>query len=55
MLSWMALVGFRGGGNSCHSCLHEGAEQGLAAVACVVQKLEEAKLEPQFVLRDAPV
>ena len=33
----------------------EGAEQGFAASACVVDELEEAEVERQLVLRDAPV
>ncbi len=33
----------------------EGAKQGFAAPARVVHELEEAEVERQFVLRDAPV
>ena len=33
----------------------EGAEQGFAALACVVHDLEEAEAERQLVLRDAAV
>ena len=34
---------------------HEGAEQGLAAPACVMHELEEAEVERQLVLRDPTV
>src|SRR3954470_14678217 len=40
---------------SCHESRNKGAEQGFAAAACVVHKLEEAEVERQLVLRDAAV
>jgi len=40
---------------SSDECGDEGAKQGFAASARVVHELEEAEVERQFVLRDAPV
>src|SRR3954462_943664 len=52
----MALVGFRGGGAvSCNQACDKGAEQGSPTPARVVNDLEEAEIERQLVLRDAPV
>src|SRR3954454_18304609 len=52
----VALVGFRGVGSaSCDQGGDECAKQGFAPAACVVHELEEAKIERQLVLRDAPV
>jgi len=42
-------------GPSRHQACDKGAEQGLAASACVVHELEEAEIERQLVLREAPV
>src|SRR3954453_15961563 len=51
-----ALVGFRGVGfGSYDQGGDEGAEQGFAPAAGVVHELEEAEVERQLVLRDAPV
>src|SRR4051794_32845295 len=52
----MALVGFRGGGaGSRNQACDKGAEQGSPTPARVVNGLEEAGIERQLVLRDAPV
>src|SRR3954452_14992103 len=52
----MALVGFRGGGaGSRNQACDKGAEQGSPTPARVVYELEEAEIERQLVLRDAPV
>src|SRR4051812_46845891 len=52
----MALVGFRGGGaGSRNQACDKGAEQGSPTPARVVDELEEAEIERQLVLRDAPV
>src|SRR3982750_1679746 len=52
----MALVGFRGGGaGSRNQACDKGAEQGSPTPARVVDDLEEAELERQLVLREAPV
>ena len=40
---------------SCNQARDEGAEQGSAASASVMHELEEAEIERQLVLRDAPV
>ena len=40
---------------SSDKCGDEGAEQGFAASACVVHELEEAEVQRQLVLRDAPM
>src|SRR3954465_11036877 len=51
-----ALVGFRGGGaGSRNQACDKGAEQGSPTPARVVHELEEAEIERQLVLRDAPV
>src|SRR4051812_49214843 len=51
-----ALVGFRGGGaGSRNQACDKGAEQGSPTPARVVDELEEAEVERQLVLRDAPV
>ncbi len=42
-------------GPSRHQACNKGAEQGLAASACVVHEPEEAEIERQLVLRDAPM
>jgi hypothetical protein len=42
-------------GQSCNQACDEGAEQGFAASAGVVHELEEAEIERQLVLRDAPM
>ena len=42
-------------GPSRHQACHKGAEQGFAASAGVVHELEEAEIERQLVLRDAPM
>src|SRR3954468_23400704 len=50
-----ALVGFRGGGaGSRNQACDKGAEQGSPTAARVVDELEEAEIERQLVLRDAP-
>src|SRR3982751_1324115 len=55
-LSMVALVGFRGGGaGSRNQACDKGAEQGSPTPARVVHELEEAEIERQLVLRDAPV
>src|SRR4051812_16774125 len=52
----MALAGFRGGGAvSRNQACDKGAEQGSPTPARVVYELEEAEIERQLVLRDAPV
>src|SRR4051812_13720303 len=52
----MALVGFRGGeAGSRDQARDKGAEQGSPTPARVVNELEEAEIERQLVLRDAPV
>src|SRR5215211_5356915 len=52
----MALVGFRGGGaGPRNQACDKGAEQGSPTPARVVHQLEEAEIEGQLVLRDAPV
>src|SRR4051794_27296090 len=52
----LALVGFRGGGaGSRNQACDKGAEQGSPTPARVVHELEEAEIERQLVLRDAPV
>src|SRR5215207_2236253 len=52
----MALAGFRGGGaGSRNQACDKGAEQGSPTPARVVHELEEAEIEGQLVLRDAPV
>src|SRR4051812_32448331 len=51
-----ALVGFRGGGaGSRNQACDKGAEQGSPTPARVVDELEEAEIERQLVLREAPV
>ncbi len=50
-----ALVGIRGVGLSCDQGCDEGAEEGFAAAPGVVHELEEAEIERQLLLRDAPV
>src|SRR5215207_164696 len=52
----MALVGFRGGvtGSRNQAC-DKGAEQGSPTPARIVNELEEATIERQLVLRDAPM
>src|SRR3954447_9383034 len=42
-------------GESCDQGGNERAKQGFAATACVVHELEEAEIERQLLLRDAPV
>jgi hypothetical protein len=55
-LGGSALVGFRSGGaGSRDQARNKGAEQGPSASARVVNELEEAEIEWQLVLRDAPV
>src|SRR5215213_1033937 len=55
-ISNTALVGFRGGGAvSCNQACDKGAEQGSPTPARVVDELEEAEIERQLVLREAPV
>src|SRR5215213_1842908 len=52
----LALVGFRGGGaGSRNQACDKGAEQGSPTPARVVHELEEAEIERQLVLREAPV
>src|SRR3954467_11936760 len=52
----LALVGFRGGGAvSRNQACDKGAEQGSPTPARVGDELEEAEIERQLVLRDAPV
>src|SRR4051794_18618152 len=52
----LALFGFRGGGAvSRNQACDKGAEQGSPTPARVVDELEEAEIERQLVLRDAPV
>ncbi len=41
--------------SSCNQAGDERTEQGFAAPARIVHELEEAEVERQFVLRDAPV
>ncbi len=50
---WLLLGSGVVAGPSRHQAHDEGAEQGLAASACVVHELEEAEIERQLVLRDA--
>jgi len=50
---WLLLGSGMVAGPSRHQARDEGAEQGLAASACVVHELEEAEIERQLVLRDA--
>src|SRR3954464_14542108 len=51
-----ALVGFQGGeAGSRNQACDKGAEQGSPTPARVVNELEEAEIERQLVLRDAPV
>src|SRR5829696_3959602 len=55
-VSPVALAGFRGGGaGSRNQACDKGAEQGSPTPARVVHELEEAEIERQLVLRDAPV
>src|SRR5215216_97633 len=55
-ISLTALVGFRGGGaGSRNQACDKGAEQGSPTPARVVDDLEEAEIERQLVLREAPV
>ncbi len=52
----MALIGLRGGdGSVTPPGRDEGAEQGFAASVRIVHELEEAEVERQLVLRDAPM
>jgi len=51
-----ALVGIRGDGGTSHDqSRDEGAKQGFAAATGVVHELEEAEIERQLLLRDAPM
>ena len=64
---WQMTLGSRGNrprlllgfgvvvGPSRHQACNKSAEQGFAAPACVVHELEEAEIERQLVLRDAPM
>src|SRR5689334_7579936 len=42
-------------GEVCDQGGDERAKQGFAATACIVHELEEAEIERQLVLRDAPM
>jgi len=52
---WLLLGSGVVTGPSRHQAGDEGAEQGFAASTRIVHELEEAKMERQLVLRDAPV
>src|SRR3712207_7130070 len=52
----LALVGIRGDdAGSRHQGADEAAEEGFASAAGVVHELEEAEVERQLLLRDAPM
>src|SRR5215213_8377076 len=52
----VALAGFRGGGaGSRNQACDKGAEQGSPTPARIVNELEEAEIERQLVLREAPM
>src|SRR3954466_14376142 len=51
-----ALVGLRGDGGTSHDqSRDEGAKESFASASGVVHELEEAEIERQLLLRDAPV
>jgi hypothetical protein len=52
---WLLLGSGVVGGTSRDQACDEGTEQGFAAPARVVHDLEEAEIQGQLVLRDAPV
>jgi len=52
---WLLLGSGVVTGPSRNQACDKGAEQGFAASARVVHELEEAEIERQLVLRDAPV
>jgi hypothetical protein len=49
---WVALCGFRGGGQQSRQ---KGAEQSFAPTSGVVHELEEGEIAGQLLLRNAPV
>src|SRR4051812_41772862 len=52
----LALVGFRGdGGRSHDQSRDEGAKESFASASGIVHELEEAEIQRQLLLRDAPV
>src|SRR4051794_22905585 len=54
--SILALVGFRGdGGRSHDQSRDEGAKESFASASGIVHELEEAEIQRQLLLRDAPV
>src|SRR3712207_6954037 len=55
LLDWLLLGSGVVLGRSRHQGGEEGSEQGFAAAPGVVHELEEAEVERQLVLRDAPV
>src|SRR4051795_3717586 len=54
--TWLALVGLRGDGGTSHDqSRDEGAKESFASASGVVHELEEAEIQRQLLLRDAPV
>jgi hypothetical protein len=54
--TWMALVGFWGDGGTSHDqSRNEGAKESFAPAPGVMHELEEAEIQRQLLLRDAPV
>src|SRR3954447_23600441 len=52
----MALIGFWGDGGASHDqSRDEGAKESFASAPGVVHELEEAEIQRQLLLRDAPV
>src|SRR4051794_11374323 len=52
----VALIGFRGDGGASHDqSRNEGTKKSFAPAAGVVHELEEAEIQRQLLLRDAPV
>ena len=55
-VSQQALIGFRGDGGTSHDqSRDEGAKESFASAPGVVHELEEAEIQRQLLLRDAPV
>src|SRR3954471_1255918 len=55
-LTKKALIGFRGDGGASHDqSRNEGTKKSFAPAAGVVHELEEAEIQRQLLLRDAPV
>ena len=56
LIKIMALVGLRGDGGTSHDqSRDESAKESFASAAGVVHELEEAEIQRQLLLRDAPV